>query len=284
MSQPKIDRQFQPRIEDRELPEEVVEMREEADRLEQQARRALRKAIPRRCDLLRKPLTIHAELLRVPLDTSDLDLSLDTRWAALWPLASRSLSLSLAMVDLAELGYCAEVFPTARTVHETNRKIRAFTFTEGDDAARDWLEGRPPTHARIQKVLRKSDPQFFDETAPPDIAKELAGIDKSLYKLLCGSGHTDRDSTARSISVSTRRITIGPNDDFGMRAYTVDWVSGVVLETVFHAGIVQAIAGGKKLYEEVVQPIQTQLERDIESSAFLEKHLRSMPIEFEVHE
>lgn len=50
--------------------------------------------------------------------------------AALWPLAARSVGLGRALVDLVDLGYCAEAFPTARSVYEVNRLLLVFAHPE----------------------------------------------------------------------------------------------------------------------------------------------------------
>lgn len=273
---------FRPPIADRDLPEVVAAMREAARELRAPAVDAVTSIMARRCQAYRELLDGFGLLLAVPMETSDLDLAADTCWAAIWPLAARSLSLGQALLTLVEAGYCAEAFPTARSIFETNRLLRVFCHPGEEGLVRQWLEGRTPKPSKVLRALRRIDRADDERRAtageapvPPDQGEEA-----KVYDLLSATGHASRESMDPSISHSLREIVIGPNPDYGMRAYHVSWAGHVLWEILFHVGMVFAIGMGTRFYHETIEPLLDAVADLDVSDPFPEEHLRSTPVEY----
>jgi hypothetical protein len=272
---------FEPPIADRELPHEVVDAREFAAELRATAEESVACAIAARCGVYVETLDAFASLLVVPLETSDLDLAARTRWAALWPLAGRSLSLGRALVHLVERGFCSEAFPVARTVHETNRLLRTFAHPDGADLARQWLDGKTPKPSAITRALNRFEAdddrrrvEAGEAPAPPKRGEAI-----KLYRELSEAGHAARGSMRRSFSHSLRELVIGPNPDFAVRAYHVSWAGAVVWEIGFHASMVLAFGVGQRFRADYLQPLLDRLKAVDSLHPFPQEHVRSHPLE-----
>lgn len=272
---------FVPAFKDQELSPEVRDGRREAAKARARAKKVAASAIHRQCRVYNDQLDAFATLLRVPLDTSDVDLRARTAWSAIWPVACRSLSLGKALISLVEAGYCVEAFPTARSIFETNRLLWVFCDERGTDLTKQWLDGKPPTPSKIKSTLRRweiADVEAGGETIPGPTSDELHG---QLYSILSETGHTSRESTSRSISFSLREVVIGPTPDYAMRAYYVSWAGHVVWEILHTAGLAIALGFGEDLHQEFVAPALEQVKAFNNLDHVPAGFERSTPAEFQ---
>jgi len=269
---------FSPKIEDRDLPEEVIDMRHAAQEARRDAHAAVAENIGRRCRVYHDVLDWLDASLRVPLETSALDMQSNTRMAALWPLGGRSVALGRALVTLVELGYSAETFPTARAIFEVNRMIQVFANPAGEGLARRWLAGKTPKPSTVASALHRIS---TDEDG--DVAAHRRQT-AELYRMLSEGGHTSRGSMDLSISHSLRELTMGPTDDWGIRAYYVGWAGAIIWEIASSVGLILGLAFGSRFYEEHVDPRLKSLAAVDAEFPFPQEHLRNTPLEFESRE
>jgi hypothetical protein len=217
-------------------------------------------------------------------DGTDLDLEGDTRQAAVWIVAGRCLGLANALLDLLEKGYAAEVIPTARTLHETNRLLDALV-DEGDDALlirwlkdedADWVRPRETREARENMVARlratmataleeaeaaSEDDRVRDlkaaieemDATPPELWK----MSLSIYDVLSRIGHTRRSGTNDGVSIPLRQMITGPHPDPAIRGDYVEWSSALIEETMLAVGAALSRFFGPNYFKQGVEPILT---------------------------
>jgi hypothetical protein len=254
-----------PPIADRDLAEEVLRGRDAATQLFEETRAAVEPAIRGRIAAYRAVLDDLAELLRIPLDTSDLDLTADTRWTALWQLSARSISLAHGLLLQVEAGLCAESFPTARAIFEANRLIEVFLDRNETDLLHQWLNDVPPKPATVQRAIDRIDARYDAMLVragerPPASRRRLA---KQLYAALSESAHLRRSNTQLAVSSSLRTLVVGPDPDWGRRAYFVGWAGEVVWEVARVFFMAQTLAGGSRL----VEPVEREVLAEIKAAA-----------------
>lgn len=274
---------FEPPIRDRTTSAYVVEMREQRDVLFQEVCEENQSRIIRHTELYAKTLDGLSQLLGTPLETSDLDLQARTIWSARWLLAGRSLSLSSALIYLVREGFCSEAFPTGRSIHEVNQMLRVFCYPQGGELVKRWLDGKTPKPKTVQKIARQIEVDENRTRAAEGLPPIPRGEDegRKLYDALSDGGHVSRSSLDSSISYSMRTLGIGPTVDFGMRAYYVSWVGGVVWETTYVVSLALATVFGTRFHGEHLQPLLDRLS-DIEAhDAFPDGSTWRSPVEFE---
>jgi hypothetical protein len=196
----------------------------------------------------------------------------------------RALSLGRALVHLVRGGYGVETFATARSIHETNRLLIVFCEPSEEQLTRQWLDGKTPKPSTVARAVKRVDEARSRrrgseglEPLPPE-----GGMNARLYAALSEGGHTSRKSMDRSIAYAQRTAVIGPNPDFGVRAYYAQWAVSVVWEIVFAVGHTLLIGYGSKFYGEVLQPLLDQLRDLTDRDPVPQEHVRMGPIEFEI--
>lgn len=271
-----------PPILDRELPEEVADAREHAQRVFKSESKQLRKPIKARVAGYRNALRTLASMIQSPLETSDLDLAADTRWTALHLLCGRSLSLGFSLLCQVEAGFGLEAYPTARAIHEANRMIMVFEDPEESGLLRQWLDGRPLKPQTVRKALDR----VFERENLHRRAKGLEEIpsliklDAELYGYLSKSGHLVRESLAGSVSHTTRRMVIGQNPEYAVRAHFVAWAGEVVIEIAHVVGGVLNRLAGRNFRADCMVPLWEELEAVCEANPLPDDIARDVPAEF----
>jgi hypothetical protein len=274
---------FRPPIQDRPLPPVVADMREEAEALRRKTEEVVAPLIERWCDVCDDALEKLGVIHSIPLSTTDLDLGASTQWAAVWPLAMRALSLGRALVYLVRGGYGVESFPTVRSIHEANRLLIVFCRPGGEQLTKQWLEGRTPKPSTIAKAMERIGKSESERRVSEglDPIEPDGGITAKLYRALSEAGHTSRESMDWSLSHSQRTAVIGPDPDYGVRAYHVELAAAVVWEIVFAVGHALYNGYGSEILDDLVHPLLDRLAGLDTSDPFPRDHVRMRPIEFE---
>jgi hypothetical protein len=133
--------ELNPRVTARNLPPRITR-----NRLEQAARDAADQ--PR----LEQPIAAHVAERRIALDAlatahqeladkCDLNLTGNTRPAAVWQMAGRCLGIARALICLVEQGFTAEMLHLGRAPHEATRLLSALGDREEDALLLQWLAG-----------------------------------------------------------------------------------------------------------------------------------------------
>lgn len=73
-------------------------------------------------------------------DQTDIDLTRDTQWVAIWQVSGRCLGYARSLLILARAGHGDEALPLARALHECDRLLEALTDRGEQELVRRWLE------------------------------------------------------------------------------------------------------------------------------------------------
>jgi hypothetical protein len=171
-------------------------------------------------------------------DSTDLDLVSDTRPAAVWQMAGRSVGLSRACLDLMRLGYCAEVIPLARTLHEANRLVQTFAQRNEDELLRIWLadEGRHkwvrPKQAR--EAIERAEDKLNDlmRRHGADAPGTTTELSIEIYDQFSRAAHNRRAWVQDAVSADLRQMATGPHRSPVRRAGTLAAIGGTLEEAV----------------------------------------------------
>lgn len=106
-------------------------------------------------------------------------------------------------------------------------------------------------------------------------------LEAKLYDLLSAAGHSSRRSMGLSISHSLREFTVGPTNDWGVRAYYVAWAGAVLWEIIYAVGHAFGVGLGAAFHEEYVAPMLERLAHLDTEHPLPQEHLRNSPLEFE---
>lgn len=255
------DDDLNPKLAQRDLPAET-----EANRAYYEIENATQGAI------LEPRIAAHQAAYRLALDNldrfhtqvadrTDLDLVGDTRPAAVWQMAGRSIGLSRACLDLLQLGYCAEVVPLSRTLHEANRLVQTFAERTEDELLRIWLadEGRHkwvrPNQAReaIERAEEKLNDLMREHDAEvPGTTTELS---ITIYDHLSRAAHNRRAWVQDAVSSDLRQMAIAKHPSPLRRAGTLASIGGTIEEAIQLVGdALAATFYGKRFWSEHVQP------------------------------
>lgn len=275
-------RDLSPPLPDAKLSADVVEARLIAEAAFAEARE-VEPLIASHLSSYREILELLSGYLTIPLDTSTLDLSADTRWTALWQLSARSIALTHGLLAQVEQGLGVEAYPTARTIHEANRLIQVFCDPDEDDLLREWLNDRAlkasvirRAMARIEKRRNANRTAAGEPSGPSQIA-----LHEALYTALSESAHLRRSSTELGVSITRRTIVTGPNPDWGVRAYFTGWAGAVTYEVADTVLRAFATAGGSWFWTDVAKPLLVQLEQIAVDHPLPETHMRRSAVEVE---
>lgn len=106
--------------------------------------------------------------------------------------------------------------------------------------------------------------------------------ERRIYKALSEGGHLARESLALSVSHSRRIMVVGPNPDWGVRAYFASFVGDVLAELIWAFGRAHAFAVGTGLAVALYDWANGQLERVESAHPWPKEHYRLQPVEVEV--
>ena len=208
---------------------------------------------------------MHCELA----DRTDLDLSAETRWLAIWEISGHSIALANALVDQVEDGHTVELGGTTRALLEA--LALALAMAGGDEAlVRRWLRGDyvKPKEASVGRrqlyerftgdQTRRGEPiELHPEyrarraglaelgiDADRGMAGVLDSISGRVYGALSKIAHNTRAAIAPEVSVSLRRFSYGPHPDARVRLrYAIESIAHVKT-TILDIGTAIAVIAG----------------------------------------
>jgi superfamily I DNA/RNA helicase len=244
--------------------------------------RAITPRITTHLDGAEKALEVVAAAERQITDETDLDLSGDTRQVAVWLLVGRLVGLARAAIALLRLGFCAEVVPTLRVMHETARILYAVSDRDEAELLRRWLEDEKyirPYEARkvddrarlrqapnLETLIQQARDAGEDELAAQvEAALEslhldtdddfLEGLSAPIYDRLSRVSHSRRSGMSDSVSVKLREIVMGPHPSPQIRATYVAFAGDVIEEALIACGGGVSSAFWPSYFTQHLQPV-----------------------------
>ncbi len=195
-------------------------------------------------------------------DQFDFDLMGNTRYAAAWQLAGRSIGLGQAVVALLRARFCAETLVLARALHECTRLLDALGDPEdGDELLRRWLEDDDkryvrPWEAREAERRAAERLRIKMETAGATPIKGTVDLSRDLYHHLSWFGHNRRRAVQDFVSEPQRTMIRGPHPDTRVVAVYIAWGGQVIEEVLLSVGESLARFWGTRYLRDHQIPLQ----------------------------
>jgi superfamily I DNA/RNA helicase len=272
------DAQFSPQ----RLLRHIEGRRDDAARKAVLEARTIEPRITAHLDGAEQALEVVAAAERHIAEETDLDLSSDTRQVAVWLLVGRLVGLARAAIVLLRLGFCAEVVPTLRVMHETTRILHAVSDRDEAGLLRRWLEDEKyirPYEARkvddrvrlrqapnLEALIQQSRDAGQDELAAHvEAALEalhldadddfLEGLSVPIYDRLSHVSHSRRSGMNDSVSVKLREIVMEPHPSWEIRATYVAFAGEVIEEVLIACGGGLSSAFWPNYFTQHLQPL-----------------------------
>jgi hypothetical protein len=189
-------------------------------------------------------------------DESDLDLTGDTRWAAVWQMMGRCLGIARAMVELLSLGYTAEVLHLGRALHEGTRLLDALGDEEEDALLRKWLAGRYVSPTEVRKAEQRYEARLAAAMVAegrPELAR-TERLTRRIHRRLSEAAHHQRPAVHGDVAPMLRTMLQGPDPSWERRATAVEVMLSVVGEAIDSVGGGLERFYGRPWYEENIKP------------------------------
>ena len=245
----------------RELPKEVDEARRQA-----QAENELIEPIARprieanlmACQLVLDTLTTyHAGVA----DKTDLDVTGDSRGAAIWMVAGRCLGLGSSLLALARAGIDNEVLVMGRAIHEATRILLVFNDPDEEELIRLWLkdEGkhayvRPSAAREAQDRFEAKLDEATDRAGLPSLGR-TADLSAQVYDQMSRTAHCRRSSCANSVAEPLRQMTYGYHRSPVRRAACAEWTASMTVEVANAVGDALRAFYGQGFFAEKIAPL-----------------------------
>jgi hypothetical protein len=255
-----------PELEFRDLPADVVELREAATALY-----ARHEAVagPRIAAHLEVCNDAYGELSRYHAgvaDRLDFDLSGNTRPAALWALSGRCLGLLRAVLVQVEAGVCCEAFVSGRGLHEALQLLLVVSLPPEEAILRKWLDDKGKheyvSATQSQKAngrLGHKLTELVSAAGADDVVPDMAKASGDLYDMLSRAGHNRRQAVLDAVSVPLRRMTVGYDPDPLNRALYTSWATTMTLEVVAFVGDAVGLFIQSDFGTKVVEPLHQRI-------------------------
>ena len=130
---------LQPRVSSRSLPSDVRRARADAQEADRTMEAVVAARVTGHVAAYGMAVDVVEALHQRIADETDCDLTADTRWAAIWQLAGRSIGYARAVIVLANAGVGDEALPTARAMHECVRLLDVVTYNDDRQLLARWL-------------------------------------------------------------------------------------------------------------------------------------------------
>ena len=256
------DGDLSPRVTARNLPPRITRNRLTQAATNAADRERFEQPIAAHLTARRMALDALAEAHRTLADKSDLDLTGDTRPAAVWQMMGRCLGIAGAMLDLLQLGYTAEVLHLARSLHEATRLLAALRDPGENALLLRWLAGG---YIKPSEV-RKAEQRYEDRLAAAMVAEGRAEIartealTRSVHQLMSKAAHHQRSAVQGEVAPELRTMAYGAGPWWERRAAATRVMLSVVGEAVDSVGDGLAYFHGAPWYDENVKPYWTSFE------------------------
>jgi len=250
---------LQPPLHRAELPAAVVHERGERERRNEAEQKEFEPRIDAHVHAHRLALEHLASAHQAIADHIDLDLTGDTRHAAIWQMAGRCLGFGHQILDSLQLGYTVEVEVTARALHETTRLLGTFFAPGEDQLVRTWLKDKraiKPSHTR--KAEQRFDAglsKALQEKGMPPFKGDREQKSRKIYALMSEGAHHRRSRTQVAVDPLTRTMTFGRSTRWRERARaTGSWIQ-VVEESIIEVTAALALyVSDPGWYEDTAKP------------------------------
>ena len=173
-------------------------------------------------------------------DRFDIDLAADTRWAAAWIMAGRSLSLGVALLALLRVGNLAGAAPVARTMHEANRLLDAFVDQEETALLRRWLADERITPGETRAAVGRAIERELERIRETGIEIEPEGdptqLSTEIYRILSKPAHNQRSGVMEQVSPDLRRFMYHAAPDAQSLAASIAVYETMLIDTASAVG------------------------------------------------
>jgi hypothetical protein len=232
---------LEPEISIRELPSRVAAARERSRREDQRLSALVEPRIAGHIATYGMAVDAVARLHQQIADRTDIDLSGDTRWAAMWLVSGRSIGFARAVIVLARSGIGDEALPTARALHESVRLLEAVSNGHDRQLVTRWLEDDDERHVRPREV------RAANEAAETLVAEAMiaAGeqplpstreLSDKLYHRMSVVTHNRRQAIDLVVASNLRRMACGRHPSPVGRGQAVFTLGTIIEEAVRETG------------------------------------------------
>lgn len=247
---------------DQKLLPNVDARREQAERLNAKLEEVIAPRIKAHLDAADAAMNACAGIVDYISDRTDLSLDRDSRQVAVFLLIGRLTGLGRATIALLRQGFCAEVVPTIRVMHETSRVLHTVADRNESEMLERWLAddwvkpwearkasdrlrqrsaaGLADMKAQAEAMGREDLAQQFAELMETAIQGEddlkLSEQSRNIYAVLSQIGHSRRSGITDALSVPLRRLTTGPHPDPRIRGEYVMYGSLIIEEALLSIG------------------------------------------------
>lgn len=194
-------------------------------------------------------------------EQSDVTVVTETRWAAIWELSGRCLSLSRLLLDELALGYTAETAGTIRVLDEGVHLLHAVVSDAEGDLVRRWLAGETVMPREVRPIIADEQEQAAAALAEQgvDLDADVVQLGREIYGHLSQAAHNARPGFRESVSRPLRLFVYGPHPNLRQRAVYVDYASEAIEGVLINVGNALARFLGGDWYRATIPPIQEQL-------------------------
>ena len=193
-------------------------------------------------------------------DQTDLDLTGDTQWAAIWQVAGRCIGYARSLLILARAGHADEALPLARALHECDRLLEALADPGEQELVRRWLEDHDDRYVRprearaaVERIEQRINEEMRDTGAEP--LPTTITLTRELYHRMSVVALNRREATQSVVSEPLRTMSRGKHRSVFGRVAAVRMLGNVVEEAVTSVGDGLAQIYGSAFYRETVQPM-----------------------------
>ena len=193
------------------------------------------------------------------VDESDVDLTAETRWVAIWELSGRCLGISKLIIFEMRGGFASEAVGTMRTLHEAVHLVSAVAFSQDEDVARRWLAGEwvRPREAReaLGKQAKYTHELMREAGVEPVGGTPVDELARQIYDVLSKPAHHIRGGFDESLSIPLRVFVCGPHPNFRTRAAHVAYAGELIEEAVLTVGGALGTIFGHGYFAEQAKPL-----------------------------
>lgn len=211
--------------------------------------------------VLRQQIDALQETHRLIGEQSDITVVTETRWAAIWELCGRCLSVARLLLDELGLGYTAETAGTIRVLDEGVHLLHAIVADADGGLVPRWLAGETVMPRDVRPIIAAAQAQAEAAFADQGINFEgdVVQLGREVYGHLSRAAHNARPGFAESVSRPLRLFVYGPHPDPRQRAVYVDYASEAVEGVLIGVGSGVARLLGGDWYRDTIPAMQEQL-------------------------
>jgi hypothetical protein len=221
---------FEPPIGRRQLPVEIQALRALAADEFRKRERELQPRIDAHIVVYASAVERLVGAHRSIADRTDLVISSDTRWSAIWELSGRCLTECRLLLHALRGGFTLEASSNVRAMVEAMDLLAAVAFE--DATARRWLTGDDVRPRKARAVMAKKQQLARQRMKAAGVEPEGVAVSTGewIYRHFSDSAHHRRGPITRSISLERREFFYGPHPDPARRAREVADI-GQLIET-----------------------------------------------------